>query len=387
MSMAPNAARGRLLSLMKKELRQIRRDKRLMASLIVPPTLMILLFGFALSPNVRGLKLGVADYSQTQESRELVAVLSRTQAFEMSGFYTSEPALEEDLVASRLDVGIVIPRDFAKQRLRGESPIIQILLNAVNANTAQIAQGYTEATVAWFHQHSAAGGLPVVGLPSMVRRRPPAAVIPHMAFLYNPGLVSSWFIVTGVFGLQMILSCSLIAAGTMIREKESGTIEQLLMTPADALEIVLAKMTPLALLMVISVTIVITVIRVVFHVPMRGNILLLLLAAGLCVLAGIGLGTMIATFAKTAAQTQLISFFVNPPIAVLSGAMTPVEAMPAWLQPWTVLNPVRHFAIIARGVMVKGSGMSVLYPHFLALALMSVVLVTLSAWRFRRQLS
>jgi ABC-2 type transport system permease protein len=387
MSAAGNQVKGRLWSLMKKELRQIRRDRRLMLSLVVPPTLMILLFGFALSPNVRGLKLGVADYSQTQESRELIAVLSRTQAFVLSGFYTSEVALQDDLVASRLDLGIVIPRDFAKQRLRGESPVVQVLLNAVNANTAQIAQGYTEATVAWFNQQSAAGRLPVVALPSMVRARPPAAVIPRVAFLYNPGLVTAWFIVTGVFGLQMILSCSLIAAGTMIREKESGTIEQLLMTPADALEIVLAKMTPLFLLMMISVALVITTIRVVFHVPLRGNFLLLWLAAALCVLAGIGLGTMIATFAKTAAQTQLISFFVNPPIAVLSGAMTPVEAMPAWLQPWTQLNPVRHFAIIARGVMVKGSGMSVLYPHFLALLLMSLALVTLSAWRFRRQLS
>src|SRR5208337_4446153 len=151
------------------------------ASLVIPPTVMILLFGFALSANVRGLKLGVADYSQTQESRELIAVLSRTEAFVVYGAYTSEPALEVDLVANRLDVGIVIPKDFAKQRLRGESPVVQILLNAVNANTAQIAQSYTEMTIAWFNQRSAAGVLPVVALPSTLRAQSPAAVLPRVA--------------------------------------------------------------------------------------------------------------------------------------------------------------------------------------------------------------
>ena len=206
------------------------------------------------------------------------------------------------------------------------------------------------------------------------------------AFLYNPGLVNAWFIVTGVFGALIILNGSLVSAATMIREKERGTVEQLLMTPASALEVVAAKMVPLFALLMGMAGLALIVARVVFRVPFRGSLLLVLTACACCVLTGIGIGTFISTLARSANQAQLISFFVNPPFTALSGAFTPIEAMPAWVQPWTQLNPIAHFATIARSVLVKGAGLDVVYPHLLALAVLAVVLVGVSAWRFRRQL-
>jgi ABC-2 type transport system permease protein len=134
------------------------------------------------------------------------------------------------------------------------------------------------------------------------------------------------------------------------------------------------------------VLIAVIAVILVFEVPVRGNLLLVLAGAGLCVLSGIGLGTFIATFTKSAQQSQLMAFFINPPLATLSGALTPVEAMPEWLQPWTWLNPIRHFGIITRATMIKGAGIDTLWPHFGALVLFTLVLVSLSVWRFRKQL-
>jgi ABC-2 type transport system permease protein len=193
--------------------------------------------------------------------------------------------------------------------------------------------------------------------------------------------------VTGVLGTLIILNGSLVAAATMIREKERGTVEQLLMTPASAVEVVAAKIAPLFVLLMGMVGLVLTLARFVFHVPFRGSVLLVVIACACCVLTGIGIGTFISTFARSATQTQLISFFVNPPLAMLSGALTPIEAMPSWIQPWTLLNPIAHFAAVARSVLVKGAGLDVVYPHLLALAALSGLLVGISAWRFRRQLS
>lgn len=362
---------GRFWALALKELRQIRRDRRLAMSLVVPPMLQVLLFGFALDSDVRDLRLGVVDESRTLESRELVSAITENRTFRLAGSFLTTRELEGALAAGRLDVGVVVPYDFARLRARGRPATVQVLLNAANANTAQIAQGYVEGAVAWLNRRTEATGGPRVEI------RP--------AFLYNPGLVNAWFIVTGVFGTLIILNGSLVSGATMIREKERGTVEQLLMTPASALEVIAAKMIPLFALLMGMVGLVLVVARIVFHVPFRGSVLLVLVACAGCVLTGIGIGTFLSTFARSANQTQLIGFFVNPPLAMLSGALTPIEAMPKWIQPVTYLNPIAHFAAIARSVLVKGAGLEVVYPHLLALALLASLLVGVSAWRFRRQ--
>ncbi|HXD96397.1 MAG TPA: ABC transporter permease, partial [Candidatus Acidoferrum sp.] len=334
---------GRFWALALKELRQIRRDRRLTISLVVPPVLQVLLFGFALDSDPRNLKLGIVDESRTLESRELVSVLTQNRTFRLAGSYATPASLGEALSTGRLDVGVVVPYDFARRRLRGQPSTVQVLLNAANANTAQIAQGYVEGAVASLNRDLGGGRAAPVEL--------------RTAFLYNPGLVNAWFVVTGVFGTLIILNGSLVSAATMIREKERGTVEQLLMTPASALEVVAAKLVPLFALLMAMVTLVLIVARLVFGVPLRGNPVLVLAACACCVLTGIGLGTFISTLVRSANQTQLISFFINPPLAMLSGGLTPIEAMPKWVQPLTLFNPIAHFATIARSVLIKGAGL------------------------------
>ena len=211
-------------------------------------------------------------------------------------------------------------------------------------------------------------------------------VTPRLTLLYNPGLKSAWFITTGMIGLLLVLQGSVVSSASLVREKEIGTVEQLLMTPAESSEIIVAKVAPIFLLLALDIGLALGVARLVFGVPVRGSLLLFFFAASLCVLCGIGLGMMIATFTRTQQQAQLMGFFTNPPLALLSGATTPIEAMPTWLQPITSVNPVKHFAIISRGILLKGSGVDVLYPQLLALAVIALVMVSVSVWQFRKQL-
>jgi len=377
----------RLRALTRKEFNQIRRDKRMAVSLIIPPTLQLLLFGFALDATVSNLRLGVIDWSRTPESRELVSSFTESKSFRLGGYYTAAKDLELAISRGKLDAGIVVPYEFAREIRRGRPVDVQILLNAVNANTATIAQGYAEGLVLMYNQTLATEGIhPRI---RSLGASPPGArgaVTTVTAFLYNPGLVNVWFIATGTFGVLVILNGSIVASSAMIKERERGTVEQLLMTPASTTEIVVAKIAPLFVLLMVMVMLAIGVMRTAFAVPVRGSMLLVVLSAALCELCGISIGTFIATFTKSAQQAQLTAFFVNPPLSVLSGSLTPVEAMPAFLQPVTWLNPIRHFGIITRATLLKGSGIDVLWPNFLALIGFTLVLVSLSIWRFRKQL-
>ncbi len=379
---------SRMGALILKEFRQILRDKRLAMSLIVPPTLQLLLFGFALNPTVSGLHLGVVDDSQSIESRELRAQMTESKSFEASGMYLSVGDLSKDLANGKLDAGLVIPYDYSRDLQRGKPVTVQVLLNGMNSNTATIAQGFTEGVIATYNLGLAGEGLHAnfqqIAAPD-VNHRGMVSLLP--AYLFNPGLEPTWFIVSGILGVLLILNGSLIAAAAIVKERETGTLEQLLMSPASTTQIIVAKLLPLFVLLCMMGLMALTVMRLVFGIPFRGNVMLVIAAAALCLLCGISIGTFIATFTKTARQAQLTLFFINPPLTSLSGAFTPVEAMPKWMQPLAQFNPIQHFGQISRGAMIKGSGITTLWPNFLALFAFTIVLVSLSIWRFRKQLS
>jgi ABC-2 type transport system permease protein len=374
---------NRVRALMRKEFAQIRRDRRLALSLVLPPTLQLLLLGFALSTSVTNLRLGVVDDSRSPESRNLIAVLTESRSFRLAGYYSSAADLSEALSTSKIDAGVVIPAHLEWNMARGRSTDIQFLLNAMNAYTAMIAQGYAQSVIQAYNQLTGQEGF----FP-LSRTAPTGGAIKfYVAYLYNPGLKDSWSMVTGVFGLLLILNSSLVSAAAMVREREAGTIEQLLISPASTSEIIFAKIAPLFVLLMGMSLLAIATMKLAFGVPFRGNVFLLLSAAALCILSGISLGTVNATFAKSTMQAQLSLFFINPPLNSTSGALNPVEAMPGWLQPFTVVNPIHHFAVIARGSLLKGSGLADLWPNFLGLLGFTLVLGLLSMWRFRRQLS
>jgi ABC-2 type transport system permease protein len=378
----------RMRALIRKEFAQTRHDRKLMFSLTVLPVVQLTLVGFALSAAVTNVRLAVVDDSRSPESRELIATLTESKSFRLAGYYSSVDQLGDAVSQGKADAGMVVPYDYARDLLRHRQTTIQFLLNATNANTATISRGYAESMIQRYNAGLEGEGIHVRVQPidgSNLARRGQAQLEP--AFLYNPGLINSWFIVTGVLGLLLILQSSLICSAAMVREREAGTLEQLLMSPASTSEIIIAKVTPLFLLLCLMMFLALGVLKFAFGVPFHGNVLLLLAGGALCILSGISIGTVVSTFSKSAQQAQLTTFFVNPPISSLSGALNPVEAMPKWLQPFTVVNPVHHFATIARGSTLKGSGFVDLWPNFLGLLIITLVLGSLSVWRFRKQLS
>jgi ABC-2 type transport system permease protein len=378
---------SRIVALFKKELNQIRRDRRLAMSLILPPVLQLTLFGFALSARVENVPLGVVDESKTKESRDLIAALTESKSFQSAGYFFSVDDLERAISNGALAAGVVIPNDFARDLQRHRPTSVQFLLNATNSNSAAISQGYAEAVIQNYNRQLRGEGIQPSFRPASGAGSSRGMTSLHPAFLYNPGLKDSWFITTGVLGLLLILNSSIVASGAMVKEREAGTIEQLLMSPAGTGEIIVAKIAPLFLLLTAMMFIAIVMIKLVFGVPFHGGLLPVVGGGALCILAGIGIGTTIATFSRSAQQALLTSFFINPPLVSLSGALNPVEAMPKWLQPLTIINPIHHFGVIARGSMLKGSGLDSLWPNFLALSIITLVLLSLSVMRFRRQLS
>jgi ABC-2 type transport system permease protein len=381
----------RMLALIRKEFRQILRDRRLAMSLILPPTLQLLLFGFALNATVSNLKLGVVDDSRTPESRELTANMTESKSFAYGGTFFDVNEMSKKIATGDLDAGLVIPYDYARDLQRGQPVTVQLLFNAMNSNTATIGQGYAQGVIASYNQNlldGATGGIHAQFQQIAARNVSQTGRVSLLpAYLYNPGLEPTWFIVTGILGVLLILNGSLISAAAIVKEREAGTLEQLLMSPASTTQIIVAKLFPLFVLLCVMGFMAVVLMRVVFGIPFRGDVMLVIAAAALCLLCGIAIGTFIATFTKSARQAQLTLFFVNPPLTSLSGAFTPVEAMPKWLQPVAQFNPIQHFGMISRGAMLKGSGMATLWPNFLALLAFTLVLVAFSVWRFRKQLS
>jgi len=378
----------RFLAVLRKEFAQIRRDRRLAMSLTLPPILQLVLFSLVLNATVSDLKLGIIDDSRTPESRGLASTLTESKSFRLAGYYYDVDKLGDAISRGDVDAGVVIPATYAKDLQRGKPATVQLLLNAMNANTAAIAQGYAEGVIQTYNRDITQSGLRArfVQIPvNDITHRGVARLTG--AYLYNPGLVGSWFVVTGILGLLLILNGSIVAATSMVKERERGTIEQLLMSPAGTYEIIIAKIAPLFFLLFLMILFSLAVIKVAFDVPFHGGITVLLLGAALCVLSGIGVGTVIATFTHSAYQAQLTSFFVNPLLTTASGAITPAEAIPGWLQPLVRINPIRHFSVIARSSMIKGSGLDTLWPNFLVLSIFTLIMVAASVWRFRKQLS
>jgi len=214
---------------------------------------------------------------------------------------------------------------------------------------------------------------------------PPGAVEVRAAYIYNPGLVTAWHYVTGVMSIIMFINASLVASALAVKEKETGTIEQLLMTPAQTGEMLLAKTTPVFVLMMIVMFVALGTGVLVFDLPLRGDLWMFALAGACAALAGIGIGVMVATVSKSQQQAQLLTFCVNPPITLLSGATSPIENMPEFFQKLSNFDPLRYLVTIVRGVTLKDAPWSALWPNLVILAAFAVVLFSISAWRFRKQ--
>lgn len=365
---------SRFFALIVKEINQIFANKSIIFLLLFPPTIQLLIYGFALNPDVHNLKLGVVDYAQTYTSRELIDNFTKNNIFILDKNLINEQKLSEQVRDGKLTLGVIIPPDFQRKLAADKTAEIQVFIDGVDANTAGIANGYINQIVNQFNSQ-----LDSQDFSPLIQTQ--------TRFLYNPGLISSWFFVPGMIGVVLTLISSLVSCSTVVREKDSGTLEQLLMTPAEAWEILLAKIVPLFTLLMGDVFLALGIAKLVFGVPFRGSLPLFLMLSGLYVFVGMGVGIMLATISRTQQQAILTSFFINLPLIQLSGAIAPIESMPKFLQYLSLLNPLRHYVKILRFIILKGVGLDVLWPHAVALCGFAIIILSISISRFRRQLA
>jgi len=379
----------RYLALATKEVQQLSRNRGLLIQLMIPPTIVLIIFGYALNPKVRNLRMGVVDESLSVESRVFIDSLTENVNFDVTKQFLRVQDAEDALKRLELDLFLVIPTDFARSQRRGETAQVQVVIDAVDANTAQIAQGYLGRALQDYNLSHGAPVVPDRPRQMLVRAAhpapPPGSPEVRPAYIYNPGLVTAWHYVTGVMSIIMFINASLVASALAVKEKETGTIEQLLMTPAQTGEMLLAKTSPVFVLMMIVMFVALGVSILVFGLPVRGALWLFTVAGACAALAGIGIGVMVATVSKSQQQAQLLTFFVNPPITLFSGATSPIENMPEIFQKISYFDPLRYLVTIVRGVTLKDAPWSALWPNLAALAAFAVVLFAISAWRFRKQ--
>jgi ABC-2 type transport system permease protein len=416
---------SRFWALFRKEVSQILHNRQLLIQLLVPPTLLLLLFGSALNPTFENLRVGITDYSHSRASREFLELFSQTSAFDIDQYYANEQDMMADLAKGNLTVGITVPSEFDRDLARQRPTQVQALFDAVDANTASIASGYLSQLVGDYNSRRLASNQRRQGTgitatngassttnnssnPSNPSTTSTASTMTNVAQLessganailqpnqvqlvttifYNPGLEGSWFIVTGTIGILLTSIGLQAAASLVVREKEAGTIEQLLMTPASNTEVIMAKIAPLLVLLTFDVVIALTVGKIAFNLPFRGNLLVFLSISVLYFLVGISIGIMIACYVKSEQQAQLISFFISPPLILLSGGNSPIAAMPTYVQWLTYLDPLRYYIEVCRGVILKGVGLAELWSQVLILLVFAIVLLALSIRRFRNQLT
>ncbi|HEY3217334.1 MAG TPA: ABC transporter permease [Candidatus Eisenbacteria bacterium] len=372
--------RGRLRSIFLKEFIQMRRDRTTLGLMLGVPVMQLLLFGFAIRQDVRNLPTVVFDLSRTRQSRELVQRFEATDNFRIAGWVGSYAAAIEAVDGGRARAAIVIPEDFARSLKRGRPTQVQVLVDATDPTASQSAIGAALLVGQRSNVEMVLSGLGAGArldrLPLDVRVRP----------LYNPALKSALFIVPGIIGMILSNILIVITAMAIVREREHGTLEQLIVTPLTRSEIMLGKISPYMLVGLVQITAVLVVGHLLFGVPIRGSVLLIYAGSLLFIIANLGLGLFISTLAKTQAQAMQVSFFFLLPNVLLSGFMFPREAMPQAARWIGFALPLTFFLQLIRGIVLKGVGFVELWPQILALAGFAVLFFTFSTLRFRKQL-
>lgn len=372
----------RLLAMMRKEFVQIRRDPRTLALVVLMPAMQLLLFGYAINTTVDHIPLAVLDQARDRHSRELVAAFRNSSYFDVTAWPADREGLRRAVDSGQAHAGLLIPPDFTPNLLGGRSAQVQLVIDGTDPNTASTAL-FAAGSVA----QARAADLQVA---SLARSGVPAPTTPldlRPVVLYNPGMQSVVFMIPGLVGIILQLQTLLLTATAVVREREMGTLEQLIVTPVQPLELMLGKLLPYALLSLGVIGVAVTLGRVWFGVEIAGSLGLLALFSGTFLLASLGIGLFLSTVSQTQMQATQLAFFVIMPSFLLSGFVFPREAMPAVIQWLGWLVPLTYFLQLIRGVMLKGTGLDVLWPYFLPLAVFAVCIVTLSALRFRKRLA
>jgi ABC-2 type transport system permease protein len=373
----------RLREMLKKEFIQVFRDKRTRFLLFGPPIIQMVIFGYAATLDIQNVPAVIVDYENSQVSRDFVS------RFEGSHYFNVRArTLDRETVRRLIDRGDVvmavqINAGFSELLRKGQTAPVQVIVDASNSNTALVSLGYVNQVASKFAQdyqteminRTAPGLLPQ--LPSIVLERQP---------WFNPDLRSQWFFVPGVMGNLITLVIVILTAFAVVREREIGTLEQIMVTPIRQVEFILGKTIPFFLIGLLDAALITAVGTFWFHVPLRGSLMVLTCGTVLYLLCVLGIGLLISTLSETQQQAMVSAFFFLMPAIIFSGFASPISSMPVLLQWITYLDPLRYFIVILRGVFLKGVGFDVLLPQMECLAVFAAVILAASVLRFSKSL-
>ncbi len=358
----------------------MRRDRATLAMMLGIPVIQLLVFGFAIRMDVRHLPMAVYDESRTQESRELVQKLQATDNFTVTRYVESYEEGKRLIDRGTVRAAIVIPVDFARRLKRGRASTAQLLVDASDPNTSQnaIAAAQLVGQRKNIEILASRSSTPIraESPPVDIRIRP----------LYNPALKSSIFIVPGIIGMILSITMMMITSMSVVREREQGTLEQLIVTPITRGEIMIGKIAPYVVVGYVQLTAVLTLGRLIFHMPIRGSLLVVYAVTFLFITANLGLGLFVSTLAKTQTQSMQGSYFFFLPNVLLSGFMFPREGMPHVAREIGLLFPLTYYLQVLRGVVLKGANFLDVLPQTLMLLLLALVFFGFSVKRFQKRL-
>ena len=377
MRLLPGIATLRVREMLKKELRQIFRDPRMKRVVFIAPMIQLIAFGYAVNTDIRNTATFVVDHDRSRESRELVEAFTSTGYFRVAGASSRPRDLVRALDHGRATVGVEIPVDFAETLPSPQGARVQVVIDGTSSNTATVALGYAGQIVQRYALARAPADAAALasGLELRVRA------------WYNPELQSRVYNVPAVVGILILLMCLLLTSLTVVREREMGTLDQLAVSPLSARELMLGKTLPVVLIALIDLLLVTAVAILWFGIPLRGSALALLVASLLYIVAGISAGLLISTISRTQQEAIMTMFLFLLPSIILSGFFYPISSMPKLFQHLTLLNPVRHFLEVVRAIFLKGVGLEILWPQYLALAAMAAGTLWLAILRFRRAIA
>jgi ABC-2 type transport system permease protein len=372
-----------------KEFLQLRQDRRMIPIIFVAPVLQLVLFGFAVNTDVTRVPTVLVDQDRTAASRALIDRFMRSGYFELVGVEDTASGIDHWLVSGHAQVALVIGPGYGEAVAGGGTPKVQLIADGSDSSPATVALGYGAGIVSaasrevmaerlreWVSQASEPGALSPPGFTRLVAR-----------VWYNPDLKSRWFYVPAVLAMILMIMTMLLSAMGVVREKEIGTMEQIMVTPIQAWQLIAGKLFPFAVIGLIQVCLVTAVAVFGFGVPLRGSFALLLALTQLFVLNTLGLGLLASTLVRTQQQAMMTAAFTMMlPMVYLSGLIFPIENMPTGIQYVTYAIPVRYYATIIRGIFLRGSGLDVLWPQALVLAAMGTSILALAALRFRKRL-
>jgi ABC-2 type transport system permease protein len=372
----------RIYRMLVKEFIQVLRDPRMKALIFVMPVIQLIMFGYAVTTDVDHIKTAVCDLDKSPQSRALI------ERFTASGYFTVVDStdrperLGELLDRGKAIIGIQINRGFADDLRSGRQAVIQTIVDGTDSNTGTVAMDYAQRITQEFSRTRAAP----VELTQLAQEQTNPIELRSRAW-FNPDLKSRYFNVPGVIAVVLLLISLLLTAMAIVREREIGTMEQLMVTPIRPLELILGKTLPFVLISFIDVLVVTAIGVLWFKVPIHGSLWLLMFGAALYLMSTIGIGLFISTVSQTQQQALMSSFFFYLPAVLLSGFMFPISNMPEPAQWITYLNPLRYFLVIIRDIFLKGSGWEILWPQFAALAALGVALLSISSLRFKKRMA